>query len=100
MADGGPDLLLDREAEAGVWDALEAWDPRRPVRFLLGPEGGLTDEERRACREAGFRPVRLGPRTLRFETAAVAALSAAAARCSAASAAAGASDPTREGTDG
>lgn len=94
LADAGPDLLLDREAGTGLWNALAGWDGERPVRFLLGPEGGLTGEERRACREAGFRPVRLGPRILRFETAAVAALSAAAARCTAVTGA------TREGTDG
>lgn len=94
MADAGPDLLLDREAETGLWEALAGWEGNRTARFLLGPEGGLTADERDACREAGFRPVRLGPRTLRFETAAVAALSAAAARCTAAS------DATGEGSDG
>jgi len=42
--------------------------------LLVGPEGGLTDDERRNVLAAGFRPVALGPRTLRAETAAVAAL--------------------------
>jgi 16S rRNA (uracil1498-N3)-methyltransferase len=36
---------------------------------LIGPEGGLTDEERRLCRRA----VSLGPQILRIETAAIAA---------------------------
>jgi 16S rRNA (uracil1498-N3)-methyltransferase len=40
---------------------------------VLGPEGGLTDREVRACLEAGCRLASLGPRVLRAETAAVAA---------------------------
>lgn len=43
-------------------------------RVLSGPEGGLSaDEEARALAQ-GFRPARLGPRVLRAETAALAAL--------------------------
>lgn len=45
------------------------------VELLIGPEGGLDDEELNAARAAGFTPVRLGPRVLRTETAAVVALS-------------------------
>jgi 16S rRNA (uracil1498-N3)-methyltransferase len=45
------------------------------VELLIGPEGGLDDEELNAARTAGFTPVRLGPRVLRTETAAVVALS-------------------------
>lgn len=48
--------------------------PRR-IELLSGPEGGLADEELLAARAAGFMPVRLGPRVLRTETAAVVALS-------------------------
>lgn len=43
------------------------------VTCLIGPEGGFTDVERRACEGAGFSPVSLGGLVLRFETAAVAA---------------------------
>jgi len=46
------------------------------VALLAGPEGGFAPEEERAARQAGFRPLRLGPRVLRTETAAVAALAA------------------------
>jgi 16S rRNA (uracil1498-N3)-methyltransferase len=42
---------------------------------LIGPEGGWDDEERSFLTGAGFTPVNLGPRTLRMETAAVAAVS-------------------------
>lgn len=45
------------------------------VELLIGPEGGLDDDELAAARAAGFTPVRLGPRVLRTETAAVVALS-------------------------
>jgi 16S rRNA (uracil1498-N3)-methyltransferase len=45
------------------------------VELLIGPEGGLDDDELHAAATAGFTPVRLGPRVLRTETAAVAALS-------------------------
>ena len=44
------------------------------VTLLVGPEGGFTDEEREEIAAGGFRAVALGPRTLRAETAAVAAL--------------------------
>jgi 16S rRNA (uracil1498-N3)-methyltransferase len=42
--------------------------------FLSGPEGGLSPAEEAAALEAGFAPVSLGPRVLRSETAALAAL--------------------------
>jgi 16S rRNA (uracil1498-N3)-methyltransferase len=47
--------------------------PSEPVTALIGPEGGFTEGERAQAIAAGFRPVRIGPHTLRFETAAVAA---------------------------
>jgi 16S rRNA (uracil1498-N3)-methyltransferase len=45
------------------------------VELLIGPEGGLEDDELIAAEKAGFVLVRLGPRVLRTETAAVVALS-------------------------
>ena len=44
------------------------------VALLIGPEGGWTDTERQAARDAGWRAVSLGPQVLRAETAACAAL--------------------------
>ena len=44
------------------------------VELLIGPEGGLDDDELLAAQKVGFTPVRLGPRVLRTETAAVVAL--------------------------
>ena len=48
----------------------------QPVTVVVGPEGGLTSEEREGVAAAGYHPVRLGAHTLRFETAAVAAAAA------------------------
>ena len=47
-----------------------------PAAILIGPEGGFTDEERAAIRAvAQAQPVSLGPRILRADTAALAAIS-------------------------
>ncbi len=50
--------------------------PARAVTLLVGPEGGLTHEERRRAEGSGFVPVRFGPRVLRTETAPLAAIAA------------------------
>jgi 16S rRNA (uracil1498-N3)-methyltransferase len=46
-----------------------------PATLLIGPEGGLTPDEIQHATDAGAQPVSLGPRILRAETAAMAALS-------------------------
>lgn len=45
------------------------------LALLVGPEGGLSEEEIDRARSAGCRPLTLGPRVLRTETAPVAAIS-------------------------
>ena len=45
-----------------------------PIRILIGPEGGWTEEERALALAAGWMPTSLGPRILRAETAWLAAL--------------------------
>lgn len=72
-----PRLLGARDGARSAASLLAGWDGSRPAAFLVGPEGGLEAGEVAACERVGFRPVRLGPRILRFETAAVAALVAA-----------------------
>lgn len=66
-------LLLDPDATRG----LSAIDPQ-PVELCLlaGPEGGFSGAESSLARGRGCVAVRLGPRILRTETAAVAALAA------------------------
>ena len=51
-----------------------------PVTLLVGPEAGLSDGEEKAAQAAGFQAVLLGPRVMRTETAALAALAAIHAR--------------------
>ena len=46
------------------------------VRLLIGPEGGLSDEEIAQANENSFHDVLLGPRVLRTETAALTAITA------------------------
>ena len=48
--------------------------PTTKVCILIGPEGGFSTSEYEDAAIAGFRSVSLGPRVLRTETAAVAAL--------------------------
>lgn len=48
--------------------------PTADAAILVGPEGGLTPAELERAQALGFRPVHLGPHTLRTETAAIAAL--------------------------
>ncbi len=67
-------LMFCDETLAGRSGAL---DPamRGPWAVLIGPEGGFSPDERRALRDLPFAvPVALGPRILRADTAAVAAL--------------------------
>ncbi|MGF1550793.1 MAG: 16S rRNA (uracil(1498)-N(3))-methyltransferase [Sphingomonadaceae bacterium] len=73
-------LLADWPAERALFFADEGGgeafrpDPG-PAAILIGPEGGFTDEERVAIRALPrARPVSLGPRILRADTAALAAL--------------------------
>ncbi len=72
-ADGPARWMLSLDAGSGA-SALAgvpagAW-------LLVGPEGGLDDDELARARDAGWRPLRLGPRVLRTETAGLAALAA------------------------
>lgn len=48
--------------------------PGQSVVLLIGAEGGLSDEEVAAAIQQGYRPLNLGPRVLRTETATIAAL--------------------------
>lgn len=66
---GAVGVLLDPDAATGA-DAL-APPGAAPLALLVGPEGGLTQAERAVARAAGFTGIRLGPRILRTETAAL-----------------------------
>lgn len=74
--------FLARDLPAARWladqeGALPAAGGVGALALAVGPEGGFTDAERAQFRAGGFSPVRLGANILRFETAAIAALTAA-----------------------
>jgi 16S rRNA (uracil1498-N3)-methyltransferase len=61
------------ETTRGLREVLEK-DKSKGVTLLIGPEGGFSEDEVIAAQNAGFLPVSLGPRILRMETAAIAAV--------------------------
>jgi 16S rRNA (uracil1498-N3)-methyltransferase len=74
LAGCNPPRRLYFADERGGETALKAF-VRGSALILTGPEGGFTEEERALVREAPDTiPVSLGPRILRAETAALAAL--------------------------
>lgn len=72
----GQGFVLDPDAEATLSQLPNPIGLVGPVTLLIGPEGGLSDQEIYAAKEAGYLGLRLGPRILRTETAALAALAA------------------------
>ncbi|WP_396431080.1 16S rRNA (uracil(1498)-N(3))-methyltransferase [Limnohabitans sp.] len=66
---------LVQDSEQGP-QALSQMAGKAAVTVLSGPEGGLSPAEEAAALSAGFRPVTLGPRVLRAETAPLAVLAA------------------------
>ena len=50
-----------------------AGDAPNTVALLVGPEGGLGEDEIAAAEQAGYSSLRFGPRVLRTETAPLAA---------------------------
>jgi 16S rRNA (uracil1498-N3)-methyltransferase len=76
IARSGTKLLFDADGEP------PAATPQPPtgLTLLIGPEGGWSDNELRRARDANVFIERLGPRRLRAETAAIAAVSVIASR--------------------
>lgn len=70
-SNAGVGLLLSPRATARIADIATL---ERGATVLIGPEGGLSDIEQEVALKRGFTPVRMGPRVLRTETAAVCAL--------------------------
>jgi 16S rRNA (uracil1498-N3)-methyltransferase len=63
-------------ADENGGEPLASAAAKGPAAILIGPEGGFTDSERSAIRSLpAARPVSLGPRILRADTAAVSAVS-------------------------
>jgi 16S rRNA (uracil1498-N3)-methyltransferase len=68
-------LVLSPEQSVPL-DHFAAHHVAAPVAVLIGPEAGLAPLELERAIDAGFTPISLGPRILRTETAALAALAA------------------------
>jgi 16S rRNA (uracil1498-N3)-methyltransferase len=69
-------LFWEKECDQGLSELKETRTSIGEVVVMIGPEGGFSAQEAALALEQGFKAVRLGPRILRAETAAVAALSA------------------------
>lgn len=73
-------VAYEETAKAGEKSALvatfSALTPGQKVLIIVGPEGGITEEELHRFLDAGARACALGPRILRTETAPLYALAA------------------------
>ncbi len=69
-------LLWEKESQEGFSELNNSQKGVSEVIVMIGPEGGFSSQEADLALEHGFKPVRFGPRILRAETAALAALSA------------------------
>ncbi len=74
LEQAAPGLLLDHRAGHGLTELVRPG--REGLSLLVGPEGGLAEDERQQARLAGWTGVRLGPRVMRTETAPLAAIAA------------------------
>jgi 16S rRNA (uracil1498-N3)-methyltransferase len=68
-------LFWEDEEQNALHEMIEAAGKVLSALVIIGPEGGFSQEEAKAAIGAGFKPVTLGSRILRAETAAIAAVS-------------------------
>jgi len=68
-----PGLVMTPTADVSIADSPR---PRHAFDLLVGPEGGFAPDEIALAQNSGMTAVRLGPRVLRAETAALASLAA------------------------
>jgi 16S rRNA (uracil1498-N3)-methyltransferase len=67
-------ILWEKEGQ-GLKAVLKESKGKTKIFFMVGPEGGITDEEAEEAKKAGFIPITLGKRILRSETAGLCLLS-------------------------
>lgn len=67
-------MCYEKNAEWSVKEALERSEANQ-FMILIGPEGGFSPREAKLCGDFGVKTVSMGPRILRTETAALAAVS-------------------------
>jgi 16S rRNA (uracil1498-N3)-methyltransferase len=70
-------LAWEEEERQGMQSLWQEFPSCRELLLGIGPEGGFSGQEAQLFRSAGFHTVQLGPRVLRLETAAVAAITTA-----------------------
>jgi 16S rRNA (uracil1498-N3)-methyltransferase len=76
LASPGSLRLILWEREGGqLKEVLERSKEKTRIFFIIGPEGGFSQEEVEEAKRAGFIPVALGRRILRAETASLCLLS-------------------------
>lgn len=68
-------ILVERSSGPSLATVPLPLDCQYPIVLLVGPEGGWAPDEQRLAQEQNFLLLTLGPRVLRSETAAIAALS-------------------------
>nr|WP_067727370.1 16S rRNA (uracil(1498)-N(3))-methyltransferase [Oceanobacillus damuensis] len=68
-------FAYEEEAKIPAYQSLgniiDELSPNQNLLVCIGPEGGFSEKEADALKKSGFHPVRLGPRILRTETAAL-----------------------------
>ena len=69
----GHKILLSPDANRSIKDSIS---PGNDISVLIGPEGGLTQQEITLATEHGYEGIKFGPRILRTETAGPAVISA------------------------
>lgn len=74
-------MLMEEGAKEGLSAVLKKHAGAKNIALLVGPEGGLSVEEAALAAAHGFIAASLGPRILRAETAAIAAVSAVQCGC-------------------
>lgn len=68
-------MLWENEEEQGLRSLLATTPKPGAIAVIIGPEGGLSEEEAARAVAAGYLPVSLGKRILRTETAGLAVVS-------------------------
>jgi len=68
-------IVCAQESHRKISELLSGKNPIKSIAVLVGPEGGLHDDEAALATDSGFIPVNLNPYRLRTELAAIAAIS-------------------------
>ena len=75
LTDKGLAMLKDKMPHSDLSDYEKVLKGAKEIQIIIGPEGGLSETELTLAKESSVKPFTFGPRILRTETAAIAALS-------------------------